>query len=96
MNPFVKGERFDNGIDQPFVAGDFVCIVGGHWKRGGSQKSDTAKHTSKLEAGVSRSTVLDVEISTLQLGLLMDIMRADARQMCAKAKADRIGETTVA
>ena len=59
-------------------------------------EADIGKHSSKLEAGVSRSTVLDVEISTLQLGLLMDIMRADERQMCAKAKADRIGETTVA
>ena len=54
------------------------------------------KHSSKLEAADSRSAVLNVEISTLQLGLLMHIMRVDERQICAKAKADRIGETTVA
>ena len=59
-------------------------------------EADTGKHSPKLEAAVSRSTVLDGEISTLQLGLLMDIMRADERQTCAKAKADRMGETTVA
>ena len=55
-------------------------------------EADTGKHSSKLEAAVSRSTVLNGELSTLQLGLLMDIMRADERQICAKAKADRIGD----
>jgi len=59
-------------------------------------EADIAKHSSKLETAVSRSTILDGEISALQseLGALskrqlqMDTMRADERQIFAKAKAD--------
>ena len=38
---------------------------------------DTAKHSSKLETAVSGSAVLDGKISTLQLELQTDTMRAD-------------------
>merc|ERR1712227_879743 len=59
-------------------------------------EADVAKHSSKLETAVARSTVLDGEISALQseLGALskrqlqMDTMRADERQIFAKAKVD--------
>jgi len=59
-------------------------------------EAEIAKHSSKLETAVSRSTILDGEISALQseLGALskrqlqMDTMRADERQIFAKAKAD--------
>ena len=59
-------------------------------------EAQIAKHSSKLETAVSRSTILDGEISALQseLGALskrqlqMDTMRADERQIFAKAKAD--------
>merc|ERR1712012_1154399 len=59
-------------------------------------EAEIAKHSSKLETAVSRSTILDGEISALQseLGALskrqlqMDTMRADERDVFAKAKAD--------
>ena len=59
-------------------------------------EGDVAKHSSKLEAAVARSTVLDGEISALQLELgalskrqlQLDTMRADERDVFAKAKAN--------
>ena len=59
-------------------------------------EADVAKHSSKLEAAVARSTVLDGEISALQseLSVLlnrqlqMDIMCAVERYILAKVTAD--------
>ena len=59
-------------------------------------EADVAKHSSKLEAAVARSIVLDGEISALQseLGVLlnrqlqMDIMCAVERYILAKVTAD--------
>ena len=59
-------------------------------------EADVAKHSSKLEAAVARSTILDGETSALQLelGVLsnrqlqMDIMCLVERHILAKVKAD--------
>ena len=59
-------------------------------------ESDVAKHSSKIEAGVARGTVLDGELAALQseLGsvsarqLDMDNIRVDERTTFAKAKED--------
>jgi len=60
-------------------------------------ESDVEKHSSKLEAVVAKSNILDTEIAALQaeLGaplsgsqLQMDTMRAEKRKIFAKAKED--------